>query len=397
VDEIQIKLRWPPTSSVEEAEMKKVGCYGSGFLSCIKRLSGTVIAYRWHEQGRERKRVLGPASKFKTEASAWKEVERLGLGQKGDLKTVNDLIKHWQKKEAARRASSTWQTYQGYIRKWVAPAWGSRELNEVKAVDVEDWLGDLELAPGSKKKIRDIMHLLYEHGIRHEQVDRNPISKVRQGGKRLETPIRLDVNQLRRLIGTLPRRERLMMLLDFGTGLRRGELSGLKWEDLDFGAKELTPARSIVNQQIGDVKTDASRKAIPLDEDLLDELLLWRAETPYAADSDYVFASPKKKGKQPYWMSRIMQHRIKPVAAKLGIPLKGWHTLRHSYTTLLRQNGNDPKVVQDLLRHATYNITANIYDSAVSKEKRKAHRKVLRLVTRTQTRTAQESGEEASA
>lgn len=49
------------------------------------------------------------------------------------------------------------------------------------------------------------------------------------------------------------------------------------------------------------------------------------------------------KGKQPYWMSKIMQLYIKPVAAHLGIPLKGWHTLRHSYTTLLRHNGNNPQ------------------------------------------------------
>src|ERR1039458_1321572 len=179
------------------------------------------------------------------------------------------------------------------------------------------------------------------------------------------------------------------VLLDFGTGLRRGELSGVKWQDVNFKEKELTPARSIVNQQIGDVKTESPRKAIPLNEDLLDELLLWRAETPYAADGDYIFASTKMKGKQPYWMSRIMQHHIKPTAANLGIPLKGWHTLRHSYTTLLRQNGNDPKAVQDLLRHASYNITANIYDAAVSDEKREAHRGVLHLLTRTQTRTRQ--------
>jgi len=59
-------------------------------------------------------------------------------------------------------------------------------LAEVKAVDVEDWLGSLDLAPGTKKKLRDIMHLLYEHGIRYEFSDRNPISKVRQGGQRLE-------------------------------------------------------------------------------------------------------------------------------------------------------------------------------------------------------------------
>src|ERR1022692_2973037 len=138
--------------------MKKVGSYGSGFLSRIKRVSGDVIAYRWHEQNRARKRILGPVSKFKSEAAAWKEVERLRLGPKDGLLTVNDLVGHWKDKEANRRAFSTWDTYQGYIRKWIAPTWGSRELQEVKAVDVEDWLGALDLAPGSKKKIRDIMH-----------------------------------------------------------------------------------------------------------------------------------------------------------------------------------------------------------------------------------------------
>ena len=84
-----------------------------------------------------------------------------------------------------------------------------------------------------------------------------------------------------------------------------------------------------MKQRIAKVKTEASKKSIPLDDVLIEELLAWRRETPYAQDSDYVFASPKMRGKQPYWMSRIMQHHIKPVAAKTGIEIKGWHTLRH--------------------------------------------------------------------
>ena len=377
--------------------MKKVGSYGGGFLSRIKRSAGDVLAFRWHEDSRERKRILGPVGQFKSEAAAWKEVERLGLGRKGSPETVEQLAQHWKEKESSRRAFSTSETISGYLANWIVPAWGSRLLNEVKAVDVEGWLGKLKLAPGSKKKLRDIMHLLYEHAIRYEFTDRNPISKVRQGGKRLGTPTRLNVIQLCRLLEVLPARERLMVLLDFGTGLRRGELSGLRWEDVNFEERELTPMRSIVKQHIGDLKTESSGKSIPLDEELIAELLAWRKETPYASDGDYVFASMKMKGKQPYWMSKIMQLYIKPVAAKLGIPLKGWHTLRHSYTTLLRQNGNDVKVVQDLLRHASYGITMNIYDSAVSAEKREAHSSVMRLVTRASTRTRQELGILASA
>lgn len=132
-----------------------------------------------------------------------------------------------------------------------------------------------------------------------------------------------------------------------------------------------------MKQRIGKVKTEASKKSIPLDDVLIEELLAWRRETPYAQDSDYVFASTKMRGKQPYWMSRIMQHHIKPVATKTGIEIKGWHTLRHSYTTLLRQNNNNPKVVQGLLRHASYSIMMNVYDEAMSEEKRNAHRGVI--------------------
>ena len=165
---------------------------------------------------------------------AWKEVERLGLGKKDSPESVEQLAQHWQEKESGRRAYSTTETIKGYLKNWIVPAWGSRLLGEVKAVDVEDWLGNLDLAPGSKKKLRDIMHLLYEHGIRYEFTDRNPISKVRQGGQRLGTPARLDVRQLRLLLEMLSARKRIMILLDFGTGLRRGELSGVKWEDIDF-------------------------------------------------------------------------------------------------------------------------------------------------------------------
>src|SRR3984893_14969730 len=78
------------------------------------------------------------------------------------------------------------------------------------------------LAPGTKKKIRDLMHVLYAHAIRYEWIDYNPISAVRQGGQRLSTPSRLSVDQLSQLIfEVLKPRERVMVLLDFGKGLSR--------------------------------------------------------------------------------------------------------------------------------------------------------------------------------
>ena len=197
--------------------------------------------------------------------------------------------------------------------------------------------------------------------------DRNPITSVRQGGKRQAVPELVPVEDLSKLIfEVLGLRERVMVFLDFGTGLRRGELSGLKWEDVDFERGQLQPKRSIVRQHIGPTKTEASRKPIPLDEHLLGDLRDWRSQTPYTQDGDFIFASPKMDGKQPYWLESIIKRHIKPAAKKYGINLRGWHTLRHTYSTLLRASGSDPKVVQELLRHASLKVTMDTYTQALS-------------------------------
>jgi integrase len=389
--------------------------HSDGWLVEVDRVGGRAVEYRWSEGGRRRSQVLGPLSRFPTEQAQWKEVFRLGLDERsGAPQLVHELAKDWLEKECSeedddpneRRSFSSRDNYRSYLRKWVLPRWGECRLDEVKAPDVEAWLSGLHyveriskqrieagekpaslpLAPGSKKKIRDLMHLLWEHARRWSWWPENrinPIATVRQGGNRRSTPIRLSAEQLAKLIyEVLPQRERVMVLFDFATGSRRGELSGVKWEDLDVEGKIFIPKRSIVKQRVGRVKTEAPKKAIPLDDDLITELQAWQLETPYHQPGDYVFASHVKSGKQPYWLSRIMQHTIKPLAEKEGIPIKGWHTFRHSSTTLLRQCGNDPKIVHGLLRHASQKMTQDVYDEAVSEEKRNANKKVVRLVTR---------------
>lgn len=72
--------------------------------------------------------------------------------------------------------------------------------------------------------------------------------------------------------------------------------------------------------------------------------------------------------------------------------IKGWHTLRHSYTTRLRQNDNDPKVVQGLLRWASPKMM-NVYDEAVAPEKRTAHEELLQNLSR---RTAKRTADDAN-
>ena len=82
----------------------------------------------------------------------------------------------------------------------------------------------------------------------------------------------------------------------------------------------------------------------------------------------------------PWWPSRIVEHWLRPAGIKAGIGRVGWHTFRHSYSTLLRSLEVDVKVQQELLRHADIRTTMNIYTQAVPEALREANSKVVRMV-----------------
>jgi len=107
------------------------------------------------------------------------------------------------------------------------------------------------------------MSALFNHGRRHGFVDRNPISLVRQSAKRQTAPDVLLPSEINRLLQGLRHRERTLVVLAAGTGLRMCELFGLKWRDIDFAGKEASVLRSIVKQAVGPCKTEASQKPVP--------------------------------------------------------------------------------------------------------------------------------------
>ena len=134
------------------------------------------------------------------------------------------------------------------------------------------------------------------------------------------------------------------------------------------------------------MQTEASKKPVPLDEHRAQDLLAWYRETPYCEPTDWVFASDsrragKMRGKQPLWLSTVMRYHIQPAVRQLGIAKRvSWHTFRHTYSSLLRANGEDVKVVQELLRHASTRMTLDVYTQAMTPAKRTAQRKVVEMV-----------------
>ena len=93
----------------------------------------------------------------------------------------------------------------------------------------------------------------------------------------------------------------------------------------------------------------------------------------YRADDDYIFPSIAKNGSQPIQPDMILKRHIRPALERIGVKKRiGWHSFRHGLGTMLRQKKVDIKTAQELLRHANSRITLDIYQQALSDEKRDA-------------------------
>jgi integrase len=254
----------------------------------------------------------------------------------------------------------------------------------VKAVAVEDWLKTLPLANGSKAKVREVFGAAFRHAIRHELYPINPIASVRQVRKRAAEPEILEPSEtlaiLQELEGVEP--VRTAFLIAAVMGMRRSEIFGLKWADVDFERAILHIRRSFVDGVVGPPKTDSSRRPLPIPPPVLEALNAWRGKSSYTASDDWMFASDISFGKQPLWPGTLWQRNVTPAIERAGItkPKLGWHSLRRSYASLLLSSGASLRVSMELMRHSTAEMTLGTYAQSVGSEKRDAGEKVALLV-----------------
>lgn len=381
--------------------------YQQGCLTKERRKSGPdVWVFLWREldtegKRRQRKTVVGSVEEYRTESAAQRAVGALRVEINKETRagavrplTVEQLVSHYEAKELqgerCNKSYSTRAAYKSYLNLWIVPRWKSYLLVEVMPVAVEDWLASLQLARGTKAKIRNIMSAIFSHAKRYRFISENPIEDVRQSAKRERIPDVLTVEELKALLSELQQPFLAMVALDAATGLRRSELLGLKWCDVDFKRSEINLTRAVVHQVVGGMKTEASQKPVSMESELAALMKDWKDRTSYNEPEDWVFASPETKGKRPFWPENIMRRHIRPAAERCGIKKRiGFHTFRHTLATVLKANGEDVKTVQEILRHANSRITLDIYTQAVTPAKRQAQSKLLQMILPVRTGTAE--------
>jgi integrase len=153
-----------------------------------------------------------------------------------------------------------------------------------------------------------------------------------------------------------------------------------------FVAQKITVKRTWLQGRVGEPKTDASAAPVPMHPLLGEAMLRWRVETPYAGESDWVFASFKLHGRQPGEGNMIGADYLRPAAVRAGVLAVGdkrrfgWHNFRHSLASFLVASGTDTKTVQELMRHSKVQTTLDLYSQSMPTERMVAQGSMLNAI-----------------
>jgi len=169
-----------------------------------------------------------------------------------------------------------------------------------------------------------------------------------------------------------------MVHLALITGLRVGEILGLRWKDVDFTSGTLRVEQAVYRGSTGSPKTKGSRRTLPLPESLLEVLKRLQRHSVNGSQETLVFAT--RKG-TPYSDTNLLHRVLKPAGRRIGAPWLGWHTLRRTHATLLQSVGASLKDVQAQLGHTKLSTTNDIYIQPLPAHQREAVEKLSQLVT----------------
>lgn len=301
----------------------------------------------------------------------------------GKLSLEDYLTGRWLPIQESQLRRSTFDSYRRNLDLHVLPVLGRMPLEKLTAGDLDALYASLllrgrkaatrtgdGLAPKTVRSIHLVLHKALADAERKGLVIRNvaALADAPKVGARKQNEIKAwTAEQLDRFLDAIePHRLSPAFHLDAYTGMRRGELLGLRWMDLDLDAMRLSVRQALVSVayevHISDVKTGSGRRTIDLDEETVEVLRRWlkvrqaEAGGPIAEDS-LVFTKPDGKSIHPDIFSQIFDR----VVERVDVPEITLHDIRHTHATLLLQAGVPVKVVSERLGHANAAFTMSVY------------------------------------
>lgn len=294
------------------------------------------------------------------------------------------LVDRWLPIQETKVRRSTYDSYRRTIDLHVLPALGRCPLDKLTADDLDLLYATLRrsgrkgkggqstgLAPKTVRNIHLMLNKALADAHRKGLVVRNVATLADPPSVTAARPKQIkawDAAQLNVFLAAM-RSHRLYPAfhLSSHTGMRRGEILGLRWCDLDLCAERLSLRQALVSVayevEISDVKTAAGRRTIDLDAGTVAVLKAWRTTRTDErggcppADTDLVFTKADGAWVHPDIFSQVFDRKVE----RLDVPTISLHDLRHTHATLLLRAGVPVKVVSERLGHANVAFTMGVY------------------------------------
>lgn len=296
-----------------------------------------------------------------------------GIDLSKDRITVRQYLEHWLKDIEPNVRPSTHTSYSSYCRNHLIPSLGSIRLSELKAPHVNTMLREMAekgLAPRTRNYARSILRKALNDAIDADLLSSNAAEKARPA-RQSTAPIEPLTPEQVQILLRHTRDHWLGPLIHtaIGTGLRQGELFGLRWDDVDLENATITVRFAL--QRINRVptfvppKTEKSRRTIALDPTTLAALKRQRIRQLEARmvagekwqDWNLVFTSTIGTPLDQSNVTRQFQRLLR----EAGLPRQRFHDLRHCAASLLLSQGAELRTIQEFLGHSQISLTANTY------------------------------------
>jgi integrase len=368
---------------------------GHGEGSIYKRKDGRWAASLTLEGGkRKRKTFYGKTRKeVQDKLNMALHEQKQGTLATGSRQTVKQYLEHWL--ENVHRSAVRTRTYTRYrelLTLHILPALGHLPLQKLTPQHIQAFYAQQEkegLSASSIRKMHGILHKALDKAVLWNIVARNAcdgVSPPRQQHHEIE-PLTLE-QSLQFLAAVKGHPLEALFVLALVTGMRRGELVGLKWQDINLAEGTLQVKRIITRKPGGgymeaEPKTARSRRTVvlvPLAAEVLKRHRILQREAKLKAgetwvEHNLVFCTPRGD----YFGEQVLEP-FKRLLKRVGLPNIRFHDLRHSTATLLLSIGVHPKIVQETLGHSQISITMNLYSHVMPTMQREAMERLTALL-----------------
>ncbi len=353
---------------------------GSRTKKWIGRYREDVIDENGKRRRRTRSVVLGPVREVSKRQAQRKLYELLAAINQGTHKPEvmitfeRFVLERFEPNILPTIRLSTQRLYRSLARKHLLPFFGRMRLSEIGAADVQMFLTEKSrsVAPRTVLSLRNRLSKMFSVAVRWGYVQSNPVkgaqvAELTDARKR----VALTSKQFSALSQELAEPYRTMALLAVLSGMRSGEIFGLRWRYVDFEEGSILVAETVYQGHSSMPKTRASNRKVFIPDLALEALK--RLKSLGGGPDDFVFCTSKGT---PFNPNNVRNRILIPACRRAGIPLIGWHDLRRTFATWSNPTGESLKALQTQLGHTDSRLTLGVYTQPMPEAQQQLARKV---------------------